>query len=119
MEHNHPLGKNQKNATQVDHSWSTDIPAIARELQEIDSDDDNYGEDEWNPHAGTKPSPLDGDASDDERDPDSEVEGFRSEVFNDQMVKMISDLQDNDLRDQEWKQKSSQKKNSGQFRTTH
>jgi hypothetical protein len=54
-------------------------------------------EDQWDPHAGTKPSPLDGEASDEQWDPGDEVEDVESEVFNDRMVKMISDLRDDDL----------------------
>ena len=53
------------------------------------------------------------------RDSSSEVKGFKSEASNDQMVKMVSDLQDDDLHDQEWKQKRRQKIKSGQFRITH
>ena len=93
----------------MDSFLSTDTPAIPMESQEIESDNSDYGEEKWYSHAGTKPSPLDGDALDEERDPSSEVKGFESEAFNDQMVKMVSDLQDDDLHDQEWKQKCRQR----------
>lgn len=119
MDNSHPPGKKQKKGRQVDSFLSTDTPAIPMEPQEIESDNGDYGEEKWDPHAGTKPSPLDGDALDEERDSSSEVKGFESEAFNDQMVKMVSDLQDDNLRDQEWKQKRRQKIKSGQFRITH
>ncbi|KAF8267563.1 hypothetical protein EI94DRAFT_1801468 [Lactarius quietus] len=106
----HPLGKKKKTERQVHHSLSSDTPALAKDLQETDSDDDDYGEDKWDPHAGTKPSPLDGEASDEQWDPEDEVEDIADEAFNGQMVKMISDLQDDDLRDLEWKPKRKARK---------
>ena len=110
----HPPGKKKKRDRQVHHSLSPDTQAIARHLQDMDSDYGDYGDGEWNPHTGTKPSPLDGEASDEEMDPNNEVEDVESEVFNDWMVKMISDLQDDDLCDQEWKPKAKKRKKSGQ-----
>ena len=85
----------------------------------MDSDDGDYGEDEWDPDTSTKPSPLDGEASDEQQDSENEVEDVESEVFNYRMVKMLSELQDNDLHDLEWKPNDEQNKNRGQFRITH
>ena len=85
----HPPGKKKKRDRQVHHSLSPDTQAIARHLQDMDSDYGDYGDGEWNPHTGTKPSPLDGEASDEEMDPNNEVEDVESEVFNDWMVKMM------------------------------
>ncbi len=64
--HSCPLGKKKKTGNeerQVLHSLSPDPPALAKDLEETDSEDD-YGEDEWDPHASTKPSPFDGEALD-------------------------------------------------------
>ena len=66
-------------------------------------------------HSCTYQQEAQGEAS----DADNEVEDIESKAFNDQMIKMISDLQDSDLRDQEWKPDDEQKKNSGQFRIMH
>ena len=109
------LGKKRKEKhkeRQALHSPSPDSLALAEDLQETDSEDD-YGEDEWDPHAGTKPSPLDGEASDEQLDPEDDMEDVESEAFNALMVKMLSDLQDDDLHDQEWKptRKHEKKKN--------
>ncbi|KAF8261087.1 hypothetical protein EI94DRAFT_1810791 [Lactarius quietus] len=106
----HPLGKKKKTERQVRHSLSSDTPALAEGLQETDSDDDDYGEDKWDLHASTKPSPLDGEASDEQWDPEDEVEDIADEAFNGWMVKMISDLQDDDPCDLEWKPKHKARK---------
>ena len=95
-----------------------DTPAIARHLQDIDSDDGDYGEDEWDPHTSTKPSPLDREASDEQENSDNEVD-VKSEAFNYQMVNKLSELQDNNLCDHEWKPSDEQKKRRGQFRIMH
>lgn len=97
----------------MDHHWHCSCPPG----KETDSDSDNdYGEDEWDPHAGIKPSPLDGEALDEQWDPGDVVEDAGSEFFN-WMVKMILDLQDDDLCDQEWKPKGKKKRRAkpGQF----
>lgn len=89
--HWHSLGKEK---AKVHHSLSPDTPDLAEDLQETDSDSDNYGGDKWNPYASTKLPPLDGEASDKqwELDPGGEVEDVESEAFNDWMVKMILNL---------------------------
>jgi hypothetical protein len=111
--HSCSLGKKKAKGRQAHHSLSPETPALAKDLQETSSDSDDYGEDKWDPHASTKPSPLDGEALDEQWDPrqDSGDEGedIDSEDFNDRMVKMISELQDDDLCDQEWKPKGKQK----------
>lgn len=108
-----PLGKKKKTrhenknpCAQEPHSLAP--PALAEDLQETDSEDD-YGEDGWDPHSGTKPSPLDGEASDEHWEPEDEA---GSEVFNTLMVQMLSDLQDNDPRDQEWRPTHERRKKS-------
>ena len=78
----------------------------------------------WNPHAGTKPSPLDGEASDGHWEPEDETYDMKDEAFNIQMVDMILELQDDDLCNQEWKLNMKQerkKKNmkQGQFMIMH
>ncbi|KAH8979450.1 hypothetical protein EDB86DRAFT_641060 [Lactarius hatsudake] len=87
------------------HSLSPSPPALA---EETDSEDD-FGEDDWDPHAGTKPSPLDGEASDEHWDPEDDMEEVESEAFNARMIQMLSDLQDDDPRDQDWKPKQERK----------
>src|SRR6266702_8256599 len=109
--HSCPLGKKKKTGNeerQVLHSLSPDPPALAKDLEETDSEDD-YGEDEWDPHASTKPSPFDGEASDEHWDPGEDMEGIESEAFNVCMIQMLLDLQDDDPCDQEWKLKHKQK----------
>ncbi|KAH9049187.1 hypothetical protein EDB83DRAFT_2522725 [Lactarius deliciosus] len=75
----------------------------------MDSEDD-FGEDDWDPHAGTKPSPFDGEASDEHWDPEDDMEEVESEAFNAHMIQMLSDLQDDDPCDQDWKPKQERKK---------
>ena len=93
-------------------------PALAENLQETDLEDD-YGEDGWDPHAGTKPSPLDGEASDECWGPEDDREDIEDGALNIRMVNMISKLQDDDLRDREWRPKQAQKKKQGQSSITH
>lgn len=61
-------------------SLSPGQPALVKYLQQTDSEED-YGKD-WDPHAGTKPSPLDGEASDEEWDPEDDADGIGSGAFN-------------------------------------
>ncbi|KAH9177651.1 hypothetical protein EDB89DRAFT_1426298 [Lactarius sanguifluus] len=58
-----PWGEKKK-MVQILHSLSPDPPSLTEDLWGKDSEDDNYGEVEWDPHAGTKPSQLDGEDSD-------------------------------------------------------
>ena len=111
-----PLGKKKKTTdkntdtcVQDPHSSNPDPTILADDLQETDSDksDSDFGEDNWDPHAGTKPSPLDGEASDEHWDSGDEA---KSEEFNLCMVEMLSELQDNDPQDLEWKPMHRQKK---------
>jgi len=71
----------------------------------FDSDDDNDPESSWDPHAGTHPSPLDGDAS------DGEIEFKEVMVHGDavrlrqnlvSMLDELGDLNENDPRDEDW-----------------
>jgi hypothetical protein len=123
---NHPMGSHQRRSCpwhkktrpehrerQDPHSPSPVIPALAESLQETDSEDD-YGEDGWDPHAGTKPLPLDGEALDEHWDPEDDPEDVEGDAVNIQMVEMISKLQG----DQEWRPKQAQKKKRGQSRIT-
>ena len=63
--------------------------ALAEDLPETDLESEkDFGEDDdWDPHTGTKPSPLDGEASDEHWDPRDDVEEAESEAFNTQKVK--------------------------------
>ncbi|KAF8257355.1 hypothetical protein EI94DRAFT_1709187 [Lactarius quietus] len=70
----------------------------------------DFGKDDWDPHASTKPSPLDGEASDEHWDPKDNVDDTASEVFNLCLVQMLVDLQDNDPQDDKWKPVYKQKK---------
>jgi hypothetical protein len=121
----HPPGKKTKTAHQKTSILGSDPPALSEDLQETDSEED-YGEEEWDPHAGTKPSPIDGEALDEYWDPEEDdPEEVKSKAFNALMVEMLSDLEDNDLRDHEWKPKHKRRKasaktpKSGQFTTIH
>ena len=119
-----PLGKKRKSEhreKQALHSLSPVRPALAKTLREANSEsdsEDDYGEGEWDPHAGTKPSPLDGEASDEQWDPEDGTEDIDDEALNIRMVNMISELQDDDPRDWEWRPKQAQKKKQGQSRIT-
>jgi hypothetical protein len=111
-----PLGKKRKTkdkntdtCVQGPHSPNPDPTILANDLPEMESDSD-FGKDDWDPHAGTKPSPLDGEASDEHWDPKDDMEDAESEAINLHMVQMLLDLQDNDLRDHEWKPMHKQKK---------
>ena len=104
-----PLGKKKKTTdenmdtcAQDPHSSNPDPTVLADDLQETDSESD-FGKDNWDPHAGTKPSPLDGEASDEHWDSGDDMEEAESEAFNQRMVKMLLELQDNDPWDYEWK----------------
>lgn len=111
-----PLGKKKRvehHGRQVLRSPSPIQPALVEDLQQTDSEED-CGKD-WDPHAGTKPSPLDGDAPDEDWDPEDDADGIWSEAFNVRMVNMVSDLQDDDLRDREWKPWPEQEKKQGHF----
>ena len=111
-----PLGKKKRpnhRERQELPSPSPVRPALAENLQETDSED-NYGEDERDPHASTKPSPLDGEALDECWDPEDDTEDVEGEALNIGMVNMISKLQDDDWHDWEWKPKQVQKKKQGQ-----
>ena len=102
-----PPGKKTKTVPEESagghHSLSPDSPAHAEDLQDTDSEED-YGEVEWDPHAGTKPSPLDGEASDELWDSEDDFEEVKSEAVNALMVKMLQDD------DEEWKPKHKRKK---------
>ncbi len=80
--------------------------APADDLQESDSDD--YGNGPWDPHAGMKPSPLAGDASDGEWE--LEESGFGSMALYTAMVKMLSELEGVDPHDLDWLPKLEQRK---------
>ena len=56
----------------------TDPTVLADDLQETDSESD-FLKDNWDPHAGTKPSPLDGEASDKHWDSGDDMEEAESE----------------------------------------
>ena len=79
-----PLGKKRKSEhreKQALHSLSPVRPALAKTLQEANSEsEDDYGEGEWDLHAGTKPSPLDGEASDEQWDPEDGTEDIDDEA---------------------------------------
>ncbi|KAF8259221.1 hypothetical protein EI94DRAFT_1707278 [Lactarius quietus] len=111
-----PLGKKKKTKNQnanicacSPHSPDPDPTTLANDLLETESDSD-FGKDDWDPHAGTKPSPLDGEASDEHWDPEDDVDEVGSEAFNLRLVQMLADLQDNDPRDDEWKPVHKRKK---------
>jgi hypothetical protein len=118
----HPLGKKKKTvhenmnpSAQEPRSLNPDPPALSEDLQEPDSkseSEDDYGEDEWDPHSGTKPSPLDGEDSDEHWEPEDDLEEAESKEFNKLMVQMLSDLQDDDPRDREWKPTHERRKKS-------
>ena len=94
----------------MDDPHSPNLNPIANDLEETESDSEfDLGKDktEWDPHARTRSSPLDGEASDENWDIGDDSEG---EAFNLRMLQMFSDLQDDDLRDQEWKPVHQQKK---------
>ncbi|KAI9440809.1 hypothetical protein H4582DRAFT_2056086 [Lactarius indigo] len=110
---NCPQSKKTKTAHDEErkaHSLSPCPPALAKETDSDSDLEDDYGEDEWDPHASTKPSPLDGEALDEHWDPEDDTEEVSSEAFNDCMIQMLSDLQDNDPCDQDWKPRQEQKK---------
>lgn len=110
---NKTTDKNTDNRVQGPHSPNPDPTVPVHDLQETDSDSDNdFGKDDWDPHAGTKPSQLDGEDSDELWDPEDDMEEAESEAFNLHMVQMLSDLQDNDLRDHEWKPMHKRRKMS-------
>lgn len=118
-----PVGKKMKtihkkvNAqAQEPRSSSPDLPIPAEDLQETESED--YGDEEWDPHAGMKPSLVDAEVSDECWDPEDDPEEVSNEAFNTLMVKMLSDLGDDDPHDHEWKPRHKQRKKivkNGQF----
>jgi hypothetical protein len=111
--HGHPLSKKKKTMYgNVDgpHSPNLDPTVLADNLQETDSDSEMTlaRPSGTLAHAGTKLSLLDGEALDGDWDTgEEEAEG---EAINLCMVQMLSDLQDNDLCNQEWKPMHRQKK---------
>ena len=113
MEHHRrrgrPLGKKKKlenrNTDGCAHdprSPDPDPTILTNNLPEMESDSD-FGKDDWDPHAGTKPSPLDGEASDKQWDPEDDMGEAESEVFNLRLVQMLLDLRDNNPQDDKWK----------------
>lgn len=124
----HPLGEkiHQEVDKQVQEppSMSPNPPALsedqAEDREETDSDD--YGEEDWDPHAGTKPSQIGGEVSDEYWDLEDDPGEAENEDFTTLMVEMLSDLEDVDPRDCEWKPKHKPKKKTvknGQFFTRH
>ena len=95
--------------------------ACAEDLQETDLEEDFSGGD-WDPHTSTKASQIDGEAldacSDKFWDPEDGLE-VKNEAGNHAcMVKMLSDLENNDLHDHERKPKHKRKESmpkNGQF----
>ena len=90
------------------HSPNLDPTVLADDLQERDSEsEDDFGKAKWD-HAGTKPSPLDGEALDGDWGAGDDWEEAEGKAFNLRMVQMLSDL--DDLHDLEWKPMCKQKK---------
>jgi hypothetical protein len=69
-----PLSKKRRAEHQGRKVLHSPSPALAEDLQQTDSEEDD-GED-WDPHAGTKPSPLDGEALDEDWDPEDDADGI-------------------------------------------
>ena len=101
----HLLGKRKKTRHANMDTGAQDSPSpspnpqkLTDDLRETDSDSEQRmtlvepGGD-WDPHAGTKPSLLDGEASDELWDPGDDFEEAESEAFNMRMVQMLSDVQ--------------------------
>jgi hypothetical protein len=67
----------------------------------VDAESDTSAPDLWDPHAGLKPSELDGCASDADVKLESELPPGGEEEMNTAMVDLMIDLE-GDKRDEEW-----------------
>ena len=89
-------------------------PHRARPLENVDDDDDNTsdtGDPElWDPHAGLKPSQLDGRVSDGEIEIEDDLPYGGEKELNSTMIDMMLDLGDYDERDGEWLPPKERKK---------
>ncbi|KZT68737.1 hypothetical protein DAEQUDRAFT_745617 [Daedalea quercina L-15889] len=88
------------------------------------SDDDQDEESMWDPHAGTKPSPLDSQASDGELDYESDLAEDDETKLRDALVALVEELGDNDPWDEDWLPPRAQKarehkKPAGEPRKSH
>lgn len=89
---------------------------------ETDSEAEDCGGEEWDPHASMKPSLIDAELSDKCWDPEDNPDKVENEAFHALMVEMLLDLGDDDLQDCEWKPKHKKRKKTvtnGQFTTIH
>ena len=68
---------------------------------DVDAESDTGAPDLWDPHAGLKPSELDGCASDADVELESELPPGGEEEMNAAMVNLMIDLE-GDERDEEW-----------------
>ena len=118
-----PLGKKMKTVHHERQAVCSPSPVsqiLSDKMLETPKDpEEDYGEDKWDPHVSTKPSPLDGEALDEHWDPKHDGDDIEDEAVNIQMASMIPDLQDNDWHDQEWKPGKKKTIKQGQFRITH
>ncbi|KZT63884.1 hypothetical protein DAEQUDRAFT_747689 [Daedalea quercina L-15889] len=78
----------------------------------------------WDPHAGTKPSPLDGQASDGELDYESDLAEDYETKLRDALVALVEELGDDDPWDEDWLPPRAQKarehkKPAGEPRKSH
>jgi len=88
-------------------------PPRACPLENVDDDDDpsDTGNPElWDPHAGLKPSRLDGCASDGEVEIEDDLPYGGARELNGAMVDMMLDLGDYDERDLDWLPPKEQRK---------
>ena len=68
----------------------------------MDSESDTGAPDSWDPHAGLKPSKMDGCASDAEVEMEDELPPGGEEEVNAAMVELMIKLEGCDERDEEW-----------------
>ena len=89
-----------------------DCPVEVVDIADEDDSDDFGNPESWNPHAGLKPSEVDGCASDGDLEPES-VDAFpydTDDEVNGAMVDMMVDNDEWDMRDLEWLPQNAQRK---------
>jgi hypothetical protein len=69
---------------------------------DVDSESDTGAPDSWDPHAGLKPSEMDGCASDADVEMEDELPPGGEEEVNAAMVELMIKLEGCDERDEEW-----------------
>jgi len=85
-----------------DPSGDVDYPTEGVGVVDEDSSSDFGDPESWDPHAGLKPSEVDGYASDSDLEPEDALPYGAENEVNGEMVDMMVDNEEWDGRDKEW-----------------